>query len=149
MASLSQKFSTGFGKYYTSDEKIKTGVRAVAGIVPLILFSVISARDFKYYLTLKSYLADNFRTASIVTAAVFLGWLVYNTIADQITTNIRSDSQKKSHRLFQLVLFSVVILAIKSVFCIVVGGKLIFFVPELIEIILFALMLFFCNMKQG
>ena len=149
MASLSQKFKTGFGKHYTTDEKIKTGIRAVVAIVPLIVFSVLSDRDFKYLLTLKSYLASNFRTASIVTAAVFFCVVVFNTIADQIRTDFRNDKQKNAHRIATLVFFGLVVSAIKVLFCIVGGGTAIFFLPELIEIVALGLLLYLCNMKQG
>ena len=47
MASLSKKFANGFGKkHFTSDEKIKTGIRAVVGLIPVIVFLAFSARDF-------------------------------------------------------------------------------------------------------
>lgn len=150
MASLSKKIANGFSKkHITSDEKIKMGIRAVVGFIPVIVFLAFSERDFKYFLTLKSYLASNFRTASIVTAFVFLSWLAYNTVADQIRTDFRNDKQKNAHRITTLVVFGLVIVAIKVGFCIFGGGTVIFFLPELIEIILFGLMLYLCNMKQG
>ena len=153
MANLSQRLKEGFVDQYTTEEKVKTVIRVVAGIVPVILFSVMTARDIRlnfHNFTLPK--AETIRTLSIITAVIFLLWLAFNTVSDQITEKRRKDNQKNSHRIVTLVAFSAVVLLIKCIGFLIIqktGFAFAGIIPELIEIVLFGLMLFLCNMKRG
>ena len=153
MSVFTRRFSEGFGTQYTTEEKVKTVVRAVVGVVPLVLYSVMTSKFIRrtfHSITMRE--ADTIRVLSIITALIFLLWLVFNTIADQITPTVRKGGKKNAHRLTHLAIFSIVVLLFKIIVFLIIhhtGPGFAGLLPEFIEIALFALMLYLCNMKRG
>ena len=66
MSVFTRRFSEGFGTQYTTEEKVKTVVRAVVGVVPLVLYSVMTSKFIRrtfHSITMRE--ADTIRVARI------------------------------------------------------------------------------------
>lgn len=150
MSAFIENFQRGFGKLRTKEELRNIFIRAAVGILPLILYVAFSAKNFKHVLGIGStHGAKAFRYASIATALIFLLVLTINTILDQSRPAPRSSSDRLKHRLGWLIIFSGGILVFKITILVIFAGTAIFILPDLLSIVLFGLMLFLCNMKQG
>ncbi len=137
----------------TPSDLAKIIIRAVVAIVVIIVCFSFSADFFHDQLGVKDQKAEIIHIMSIINSFVFFGLLVVDTIWSQMTSKEKFGMMKHVFRLLKTLVFAGIVVLLKFIVFVALfhGDPFIWecLTLEIMEIVVFGLLMSLCHMQRG